>query len=156
MDLQNKVEFPSRIYSHEILKKKLAVATNCELTEQEIKLFNAAVYAVSLQLIKENIKNEDLDGLIVFFTLNGDLILYEDDPTGCGVHFAMSVYFMERIRNHNSNIFTVFAFIEEMAHHYWRISNETLVKQKVEEIMKHIYPDFTLDYMRERWSLNGL
>ena len=156
MDLKNKVDFPSKLCRHEILTKKIAAATNCELTEREVTLFNSAVRAVSLQLIKDGIKNEDLDGLIVFFTLNGDLNLYEDTTSGCGVHFGMVVYIMERIREKNDDIFTIFAFIEEMAHHYWHISDETIVKYKVEEIMQQMYSNFTLDYMRERWKLNGL
>lgn len=156
MDLRNKIEFPDQIYRHDILKKKIAAVANCELTKHEVQLFNSAISAVEIQLIKDNIKNEDLDGLAIFFTLNGDLTLYEDTTTGCGLHFSMSVYIMERIRKRNDDIFTMFTFIEEMAHHYWHISDETIVKYKVEEIMKHIYPNFTLDYMRERWNINGL
>lgn len=156
MDVKNKIDFPSQLCRHKILTKKLAAVTNCELTEHEVSLFNNAVKAVALQLIKEDVKNEDLDGLIIFFTLNGELTLYEDSTDGCGVHFGTAVYMMERIRNKNDDIFTSFVFIEEMAHHYWHISDETIVKNKVEEIMQQMYSNFSLDYMRERWNLNGL
>lgn len=156
MDLRDRVEFPSKIYSTQLLKNKLAVATNCELTELEILLFNKAMLAVSQQLVKEGIQEDNLDCLIVFFTENGDLNLYEDTASGCGLHFAMAIYIMERIRKYNSNVFTTFAFIEEMTHHYWHISDERLVKYKVEEIFQIIDPEFTLDYMRKRWKLNGL
>lgn len=156
MDLRDKVEFPSELRRHTILTKKLAAVTNCELTEHEVILFNQAVKAVALQLIEEGIENDDLDGLIVFFTLNGDLTLYEETTSGYGLHFGMAVHMMERIRKEKNDVFTHFVFIEEMAHHYWHISDERKVKYKVEEIMQHMYSNFTLDYMRERWSLNGL
>lgn len=155
MDLKDKEDLPSQIYRHKILTKKLAATTNCKLTEHEVALFNNAVKAVALQLIEEGIKIEELDGLIVFFTSNDNLNLYEDNINGYGVHFSMAIYFMERIRKMNDDIFTSFTFIEEMAHHYWHISDETIVKQKLEKIIQQMYSNFTLDYMK-RWNLNGL
>ena len=44
------------------------------------------------------------------------------------------------------------AILSEMV----KIGDETLVKYKVEQIIQQLYPEFTLDYMKKRWNLNGL
>lgn len=148
--------FPNKIHIPENLKKKLVTFSNCDLTNKEMFMFSKAALYVEQQLIHECSNIDNIQGLVVFFTLNGELSLYEQCNTTCGIYFSMAVYIMERIRNKKDDIFTMFSFIEEMVHHFWGISDEFITKQKVEEIMKQLYPDFTLDYMRERWKLNGL
>ena len=156
MDLRDKVGFTSKIIVPEIFKNKLGACTNCELTQVEINIFNKALKAVSMQLIQENVNPSNIDKFTTFFTLKGELNLYEKCYDACGVRFNAAVYMMENIRKTKSNVFMLFAFVEEMAHYYWRISDETVVKYKVEKIIQQLYPEFTLDYMRERWNLNGL
>ena len=156
MDLKDRVEFPSKIIVPDIFKNKLGACSNCVLMDKEILIFNKALYAVSQQLLQENVEPSTIEKFTTFFTLKGELNLFEQINNTFGVRFNSAVYMMENIRKTNSDVFMLFTFVEEMAHYYWHISNETLVKYKVEEIIQQVHPEFTLDYMRERWNLNGL
>lgn len=55
----------------------------------------------------------------------------------------------------NNQQFVVFAFTEELVHHYWRIEDETKVKYKVLEIVQKIDKTITLDLIKG-WGVNGL
>ena len=156
MELKDKINFSKNIIVPDILKNKLGVCANCELDKEEINIFNNALFAVAQQLKQENFESVNIEKFTIFFTLNGELCLYEQLEKAYGVRFNAAVYMMKNIRETNSKVFMLFTFVEEMAHYYWRTSDEILVKYKVEEIIQQILPDFTLDYMRERWNLYGL
>lgn len=156
MELKDKINFSKNIIVPDILKNKLGVCANCELDEEEINIFNNAIFAVAQQLKQENFESVNIEKFTIFFTLNGELGLYEQLEKAYGVRFNAAVYMMKNIRETNSKVFMLFTFVEEMAHYYWRTSDEILVKYKVEEIIQQILPAFTLDYMRERWNLYGL
>ena len=49
----------------------------------------------------------------------------------------------------------LFVFIEELAHYFLRISDETIIKYRVADILRYILPNFTDDEMK-KWGLNGL
>ena len=117
MDLRDKVDFSAKINLPDIFKKKFGACANCELAEQEITIFNNALYAVSKQLIQEGIKSSDIDKFTTIFTLKGEVNLYEQYDNAYGVRFNVAIYMMENIRSKKSNVFMLFTFIEEMAHY---------------------------------------
>ena len=62
---------------------------------------------------------------------------------------------MEKLRQLNSVKKMAFVFIEELAHYFLRITDETLIKYKVTEIINYFWSDFTIEEAKG-WGLNGL
>lgn len=155
MQLQNAKSFPKPIKYFNNFKEKVKIFTNCDLTEDEIDLFNAALKAVSEYVHDNNIDLTDYFVLNVFFTYDGTISFTENDTKTCGSQFHVALYRMEKLRALHSYYMMIFTFIEELAHYFLREYNETVIKYKVEEIMRYIYPDFKLEGLA-RFKLNGL
>lgn len=135
---------------------KVRCFTNCDVTEDEITLFNAALIAVSEYVEKHSIDLSDYFTLNVFFTYDGSISFKEESNSNCGSQFHVALYRMAKLRTlplKNSTM--LFVYIEELAHYFLRISDETIIKYKVAEIMRYIMPDFTDEEMKS-WGLNGL
>lgn len=64
-------------------------------------------------------------------------------------------YSMGKLRQTKNAKFILFAFIEELVHHFWCITDETKVKYKALEIAKRIDDSYSLDLLKG-WGLNGL
>ena len=102
-----------------------------------------------------NIDLSDYSSFNVFFTYNGTLTLFEESQTNCGSQFHVAIYRMEKLRQLNSVKKMAFVFIEELAHYFLRITDETLIKYKVTEIINYFWSDFTIEEAKG-WGLNGL
>lgn len=137
------------------IKEKVNILANCEITEDEVILFNAAIKGVYEYILKNNIDLSDYYKLNIFFTYSGELTFLAEKDTQCGSQFHVAIYRMEKLRRLNSERLILLVFVEEMAHYFLRIYDETIIKYKVEEIMRYISPNFTLDELKG-FGLNGL
>lgn len=138
-----------------LLKKKINFFSNCYVKPTEIALFNQALQCVAKHLEHDKIDLSDYFVLNVIFTENGSISFHEDDDRNNGSQIYMAIYRMNKLRKINANIFMLFVFVEELAHYYWRMYDETAIKYKVVEIINYIVPNLTIDDVKG-WGLNGL
>lgn len=138
-----------------ILKGKINFFTNCEVKSNEIVLFNQALQCVAKHLEHDRIDLSDYFVLNVFFTEDGTISFHENDDRNNGSQIYMAIYRMKKLRKINANVFMLFVFIEELAHYFWRIYDETAIKYKIVEIINYIVPNLTIDDVKG-WGLNGL
>ena len=155
MTLKDSKDFPIPIVKPKLLENKVTVLTNCDITEEEVNHFNLALKCVAERLRYDNIDLSTYYTLNVFFTYDGTVSFFEKKEGNCGSQFHIALYRMEPLRRYNSKILMLFIFLEEMVHYFWRIFDETDVKYKIEEIIKDIIPEFTLEDMKE-FKLFGL
>ena len=155
MTLDNQKPLPRKLTIPVILKEKLTAYCNCTITKEELKLFEIALVCVEKQLILDNINLTDFYKLNVFFTEKGSISFHENDERNNGSQIYMAIYRMMKLRKLNSSVFTLFVFIEELAHYFWREYDETAVKYKVVEIINHSVPNLTIEDVKG-WGLNGL
>lgn len=135
---------------------KVKVFTNCHITEDEITLFNAALKAMSEYVSDNSIDLSDYFTLNVFFTEDGSISFSEESSANCGSQFHLALYRMGKLRSLPDKYKKMlFVFIEELAHYFLRIADETIIKYKVAEILRYILPSFTDEEMKN-WGLNGL
>lgn len=138
-----------------LLKKKINFFSNCYVKPTEIALFNQALQCVAKHLEHDKIDLSDYFVLNVIFTEDGSISFHEDDDRNNGSQIYMAIYRMNKLRKINANIFMLFVFVEELAHYYWRMYDETAIKYKVVEIINYIVPNLTIDDVKG-WGLNGL
>jgi hypothetical protein len=138
-----------------ILKGKIKIFANCYVKSNEIALFNQALQCVAKHLQHDNIDLSDYFVLNVLFTEDGSISFHEDDDRNNGSQIYMAIYRMKKLRKINANVFMLFVFIEELAHYYWRMYDETEIKYKVVEIINYIVPSLKIDDVKG-WGLNGL
>jgi len=139
----------------EMLRGKLTMIANYALDDTDVRLFGLALKAVELQLQKDGIPKTDLTVVNVVFTRDGCFSISESSMITYGFHFSLAVYALESLKKTNDARFILTTFIEELAHHYWRIEDETAVKYKVVEIASNVTPDITIDYLKG-CGVNGL
>lgn len=137
------------------LKGKISIFANCTVKPNEILLFNQALQCVSKHLEHDAIDLSDYFKLNVFFTDNGTISFYESDDRNNGAQIYMAIYRMKKLRKINADVFMLFVFIEELAHYFWRIYDETQIKYKVVEIINYVVPNLTIEQVKG-WGLNGL
>ncbi len=143
MILKDQISFPKPIIVPENLKSKLAVKTNCEISEHEVTLFNMAVKATAKYIEDNHIDLLSCPYLNVYFTYDNQISIFQSKESILGCQFCVAIYQMKGLRKKPDGVI-LFVFIEELAHHFLRIIDERIIKQKVEEIYKYIVPDFTL------------
>lgn len=153
MELINPQQVPNFNYD-EPLKGKIAIYTNCLFDMRMYNEYLLATRVVSKGLIKDG-KVNDLKRVNVIFTSEGEFTCLEPDKDCLGYHCNLIIYAMDRIKKFESKEMRVFIFLEELVHHFWGIENETEVKLKNVELMKTIFPDFSLDIVKG-WGVNGL
>lgn len=135
---------------------RVKVFTNCDVTEDEIILFNAALKAMSEYVSNNSIDLSNYFTLNVFFTEDGTISFSEESCANCGSQFHLALYRMEKLRSLPEKYKKMlFVFIEELAHYFLRTSDETIIKYRVADILRYILPNFTDDEMK-KWGLNGL
>lgn len=139
----------------DILVGKLTVAANYALNNNDVQIFALALNAISMQLEKDKIRKEDLTTVNALFTKNGSFSMYEESHSTLGLHFSLAIYPLETLHNMHNDRLVLFAFVEELVHHYWNIEDETTVKYKVLEIVNLIDTGITID-MLKGWGVNGL
>lgn len=155
MHLDNQIPLTQRPIIPKILKGRITIVSNCKLKESEIHLFNTSLQCVANHLIKDNIKLEDYYSLNIIFTETGCFSFHENDEYNNGSQFYSAVYRMNKLRKIDVNIFTMFVYIEELAHYFWRIYDETAVKYKVVEILNDIVPNLSIEDLKG-CGLNGI
>ena len=143
MILKDQISFPKPIIVPENLKSKLVVKTNCEISEHEVTLFNISIKATAKYIEDHHIDLSNYLTLNVYFTYNNQISISQEKESILGCQFCVATYQMEGLRKKPDGVI-LFVFIEELAHHFLRIIDERIIKQKVEEIYKYIVPDFTL------------
>lgn len=156
MTLKDYKQFPIKMLKPDSINKIVTLLTNCEITKREAIIFIESLRLLALQIEKENIDLIDFHTFNIFFTLEGELTMFEKSSTNCGSQFHVAIYRMNPIRHLKSEYAMMFIFLEEMVHYFWRSADEAFVKNKVVEIMKLLISDFSLSYMTERWTLNGI
>lgn len=139
----------------ENLQGKITLLANCDLTADEIDLFNSGLSAISCYIIDQHIDLSDYSSCNVFFTYDGSFTVEEEKTTNCGAQFHIAPYRMEPLRYLNSVKIMLFVFVEELAHYFLRISDETIIKYKVAEILRYVLPSFTIEEVKG-YGLNGL
>lgn len=157
MHLDNQVPLLRRPRIPKIFKDKklITVISNCKLQEQDIYLFELSLQCVANHLEKDNIDLSDFYGLNIIFTDMGSMSFHENDEGNNGSQVYFAIYRMKKLRKINSNVFTMFVFIEELTHYFWRIYDETKVKYKVVEILNDVVPNLTIDDLKG-CGLNGI
>ena len=139
----------------EILVGKLTMVANYVLNDNEVRIFGLALNAISQKLKQDEINKDDLTNVNVIFTKDGNFAIHQDTSSAFASHFSLAIYQLENLRKTHNERFVLFAFVEELVHHYWRIENETEVKYKVLEIVQLIDTGITLE-MVKGWGVNGL
>lgn len=156
MILQNAKAFVKPISIPNSFLGKVKFFTNCDVTEDEITLFNAALKAMSEYVRDNAIDLTDYFTLNVFFSEDGTLSFSEKSDSNCGSQFHLALYRMSKMRTLPDKYKKMlFVYIEELAHYFLRISDETIIKYKVAEILRYVLPSFTDEEMKS-WGLNGL
>lgn len=155
MTLENSTTFPKPIIVPQILVNKVKTLTNCSISEREVDIYNVALNLIEKHLKKENIDLSSFFTINVVFTYDGSIAFIEESQGNCGSQMHIAIYRMQKLRELNDEQMMTFVFLEELVHYFWRISDETLVKHKIAEIMQYVFPEFTLDDLR-RYKLNGL
>lgn len=138
-----------------ILKGKIKIFSNCILYKDEIIWFQVSLQLVANHIEKDKIDLSDYYCLNLFFTENGSISFHDNLDNVNGMQIYMAVYKMKRLREMNTAAFSMFVYVEELTHYFWRISDETIVKHKVVEIMQDLVPAFSIDAVKG-WGLNGL
>lgn len=145
MVLNNWVETLGPSVPAELIGKFEAVASY-ELKEREAKLFTLALKAIVSELKKDKIEFKNLHKVTAIITKDGEFTLSISDKNTLGIRVCLAVYAVERWRKLNFNDNQILLVIlEELCHHYWNIENETIVKYKVYNIIKNIFPGTTFE-----------
>ena len=155
MHIKNNKQIPIEIIKPQSLQKKLNAFATCVLTEDEVRLFNEVLKCIDNHLIIDKIDLSMLYTLNVFFIEEEITFSYEGNTGTLGNQFHLATYRMSKLRNYNSDVLAAIIFTEELVHYYWRISDETIVKHKVVEVLKDMYPKLTIDMLR-KLGMNGL
>ena len=139
----------------EILRGKITMVASHALDDVDLFLFDLALKAVAAQIRKDGLTADDLTTVNVVFTRDGSFSMSEPSPNTYGLHFSLAVYALESLRQTGNLAFRLTAFIEELAHHYWRIEDETVIKHKVVEIASNVTDSITIEFLKE-YGVNGL
>lgn len=149
MTLDNCKDFPKEIEVPDLLKDKLQLMTNCELSDREICMFNVSLFYIEKQMRIDNIDLNDFYRINVIFTEDGSFSFHEDSESVGGMQLYLAIYRMNIIRDRHTDWFTMFMYVEELTHYFWRIYDENEVKYKVTEILRNIFPKLTVEKMKE-------
>ena len=149
MTLDNCKDFPKEIEVPDLLKDKLQLMTNCELSDREICMFNVSLFYIEKQMRIDNIDLNDFYRINVIFTEDGSFSFHEDSESVGGMQLYLAIYRMNIIRDRHTDWFTMFMYVEELTHYFWRIYDENEVKYKVTKILRNIFPKLTVEKMKE-------
>lgn len=155
MHVLNNKPFTVEVIKPKSLQGKLKVFSTCALTDIEIELFNKVLKCVDNHLVIDKVDLSMLYTLNVFFIEEEITFSYEGNTGTCGNQFHLATYRMNKIRSYKSEVFTAVIFAEELTHYYWRILDEKIVKYKVVEILKDMYPQLTVEKLKA-YGLKGL
>ena len=78
MQLDNQRMFPKKIIIPELLKDKLQLMANCDLSDREIDIFNVSLSCIEKQIQVDNINLNDFCKINVVFTKDGSFSFHEN------------------------------------------------------------------------------
>lgn len=110
-----------------------------QLTDKEVQLITKALFALGEQIIQDGLT--DLKKVNMLFTENGEATLSMLDNV-LGNHLSLCLYnvggWRERFGQDDGAILMI--ILEELCHHFYT-DDEVLVKHKVYEVIKRMYPN---------------
>ena len=149
MTLQDAKIIPKLIQIPDNFQNRITILTNCELTTSEVDIFNLSLKVVSEYIEKHDVDITGSEKFNIVFTNDGSFSFFERDGNVFGAQLQLAIYNMSKIRSHNYHyIMMFFVFIEELAHYFLRIYDETLIKRKVSEMIQYVIPEFDLNNMK--------
>lgn len=128
-----------------IIAEKIDVIGNVELTTEEIMCFEIVLQLLGIQLLKENVDISKLHSVTIMFVSDGNYSIQLMDKRIAGYTTSVIVYVMNKIRTWSYIERIMAILLEELAHHFWNITDEIIVKHKVLEIMRNLNPDFNME-----------
>lgn len=137
-----------------IFQGKIAINSNCECSDYELRLLGAALDLVAKVAESDPPKNPSKINIIFFDTES--LEIRFDDPTCIGCHFESIFYPIGLWRSVGYSDSTImFAMIEELCHALWLVNDGPEVQQKVESVLRLANPNasytsFLLKALMER------
>lgn len=135
----------------DFLKDKIQMVSNCEIDQKIILYFTSGLFLISDELEEDGYSKDNLSSVVIIFSKDGNCSLIQDDPDTMGCHCSIIIYNISKMYK-NINL-TLFTFVEELVHHFWRISNETDAKMKTLKILQRADPSFTIDIIKG-WGVN--
>lgn len=143
------------------IKEKLFFTSTCELSERLIKLFTYSFWAVTEQLEEENLFEDDKSiANVTCIAIDTDEFTIKLDEDQLGMTTSLAVYPVHKWGNLDDSNICV-AIIEELCHHYWRISDEVEVNFKVIKVLTKIFPNvkmsgvYNTEWMNEELKKQG-
>lgn len=135
------------------LKEHMVMMATYPLTDTDIRLYNMALYAICKQMDIERIENKDLTRVNIIFTEDGSFAFTNEDKNTYGSHASIITYSIKYLNDTNNLYFILYAFIEELVHHFWKLDDEYKVKYKTVEIAQIIDPVINIE-MIDKWGVN--
>ena len=122
---------------------KLQVSSTCELDSQIVKAFNGVLLMLVDPMKEEGMNSPDFQALVYFIDADDFSIQLIEESTQ-GLYFPVVVYPVNRWRKINLSEHSIMvAMLEELVHCFFRIRDESLVKQKMLEVVQRYYPMMT-------------
>jgi hypothetical protein len=113
------------------------------LIEENVKnSIGRAIYLVGMKLDAEEKVLESLPRVNIIYT-DRDEITYTLETGDLGNHVSLVIYQTTKMQRYNELQQLVIA-VEELAHHFWNISDELEVKHKVTEIINLEFPSIVI------------
>ena len=122
------------------LKNRIRMMTTCNMTDEEISIFNTALIALDIALASDISAPAALP-LTVIFTDSDTVSFTISCPETWGLECNLAVYPLHRWREqHLAALPMLLAALEELCHHFWAIEDEILVKDKVTQLVHLVCP----------------
>lgn len=136
----------------ERLKNRLFPITTCILRQGEISAFTLAFHALDLALASDPSVPSGLWANVLF--VDRDSVTLNLDPGILGNHLPLVIYPLHRWRERElDSVHMMACALEELCHHFWSIRDETLVKDKVIELIQLVFPKIERsDIFVPNWS----
>ena len=141
-------------YAPDILRNKITPIATCELTKREIYLLAKAYEGLERQLLADGVNENSLTHLNLIFTPQGNFEIVNDEPSEWASHCCFAIYYMDKLRSREDDEFIVFAYLEELVHHFYSIEDEREVKKKVLQAINETQYKVTEEKLKS-WKLVG-
>lgn len=125
------------------LKDKIDIRSTCKMNENETFLMGIALAGVSVCLEQDGYKQDDLSSITILFTNDGSFeYMQEENDISFGQVLRLIIYSVDTWRNNYlSDEMILVIYFEELIHHFWKIHDEVIVKEKVTEVMNRTLPN---------------
>lgn len=129
----------------ELIAHKIHITGTVELSYDGIMAFNYSLLLLSIQLQKEQVDISQTHAVNILFLSDGNFLIQNIRNGFAGMTTSVIIYVMDVIRRWNDANKIIAIFLEELAHHFWNIEDEIIVKHKVLEIMQNIIPELRME-----------